>query len=922
MTSPVQPALPLSWGTELSDVISDDHSAYGFLSLNGSCPPDRGLRGIRETSQGAWLQSRDSSYARSLSEEYFNSSLVMNDILKVALDASGHLQTFVVNYAIAEQAKLKSYDISSYSGVASRPQTTASIRAIREEVQAKWTENPAGLTKKEREFNDLRGSYNNFSNIEINGGWYNMVEPLDLTKVVVRPAFVGYRAEPIDDLANRVITDFGFYLGSYTRDDEEGRKSTGRLWIHTEYTQDVNDGGYNIDMASSWFGIKFGPAADHCIVVVKYEEMKHISHFLTMPWVIWSAFCGPCRQDGVFKRLQSNLVDWFARNLTFRYFGPVFSYWTHLWMSVYSIGFRRSQGTNSFTETKLIRMLNQLLIQRSKPAFLSGVIHDMLFMWEWNGPATSSGSIPEDLKNFGISGGFFKNLWKAIESESFQILDQMDIPPDPEWGVIDLEGMDSADFNKNLGHNGPIGLLSYILGMSFYGYKLLKLFDDINIIHAISAHISKLSKDTIKGYWVGFECGNLNKDFVSAASKCAFPKTKIWDMVIKEDIFLFDPDNPGFHLMDALHLGSKLHTFNAGIGQDLVSMVNTLDSKEPEWPTMIETRRVKNRKDFHDEVVKVYNAVKFKPTPIDLTISYPFMPSHRVPVPGTTYELVAAKDTNEIREWGQKQGHCVGSYADRVANAETTILGIWDKKTNDWVAHIQLNPVPATVRTYERAILNDSFIDRAKSNMPLIDTNTGNGKGYFDATSNSYRLVLPLVLSLGAWGGYKSPNSNHFTPIKVGNKSFTHSLDKVTGTANEDLQRRIAKVISNFAEHTSPLDFMDPAVCARLFALGVMGVRGQEMKFEISWNLTEIRVHQFYGKHNSAVDDKLSKDVSLALGDLIARSYMPKRLQDMIDREISDYLEEVLNKYVAVPKATFFTGFDTSSEIATGTRIR
>lgn len=905
MTS--QSALPLTWGTTLSDVVDTDHAAYGFLTQDGSCPVDRDLRGIRETKSGTWIQNRKQTYSTSLDHQVLVGSDVIYEILNESLAVSQHMMGLFADHNKQSQ-RWNYFDPSSMSAEEYK------IQALSAEYESALFKN---TYTKDRSFKKeprlLKTTYS--FGLQLFGA----------SELVLNPAFLESRTDPIDDLSNRVTFDFGFFLGRLSRSEMKKRPS-GRFWIHASYIQDANDGGYNLDADASWFCMTMPNDGNPEILVLKYSELKSLPVSLAAPWCIWATYAGECKQDSTFKRLQANLLDQVARQLPFRFFGPVFSYWAHLWMFVYGLN---ASEVGDFHQKNVRRVLMQLMMQRSKPAFMSAVFHDILFKWNYARTLTSfmmekldslgrpvqkdtGNTVVEDLESLKLSKGFYKNLWRTIEGECGQILEQIDIPPDPEWGVIDLEDFDANTFDTNLGHNSPAGLVSTIVGVSTLSYRLYKDLDDINVIHTISAQIAKLSVDTIKGYWVKYEVDS-SDIFIQTASRCAFPKTKIWDMVIKDKLCLVDPDNLGFPINQLVSTAPSNQ-----FGYDVKNMVDEMDRKEPDWPAMVDTRRVKNHKDLHDEITKIYNAIKYKPTPISLEVSYPFMPSHRVPIPGTSYVLVAAKDTNEIREWGQKQGHCVGSYADRVVNAETCILGIFDTKTNDWAAHIQLQRVPPSLEQCCEYIANVDFWTGGGS-----DINTKNRYNLRAFTSihlleQRFKIQIQTVLGLSRWNGYRAPEMAQFDPIKTPWGTLTHSLDKVTGTATPDLQSRIAKIMEKFFANTSPLDFVDASYPKMIAANAVIGEKkGKEVKeVLVEWGSgpPEITINQFYGKHNASVDDKLCREVSLALGDLIAKFYMPKRLQDMIDAEIELYLEELRQNYTFVPRPTFFTGVSTEEK--------
>lgn len=122
---------------------------------------------------------------------------------------------------------------------------------------------------------------------------------------------------------------------------------------------------------------------------------------------------------------------------------------------------------------------------------------------------------------------------------------------------------------------------------------------------------------------------------------------------------------------------------------DIPNMVLKCESEKDDPLFKIPRSDVKTMKMYHDEVVKIYNTIRFKPTPINRDYTEWITSTKGLKV-DDNLELVLPNDTNDIRTWGQIQGHCIGSYADRAAQGSQILMGVRDRKSKDWVGHLQI----------------------------------------------------------------------------------------------------------------------------------------------------------------------------------------------------------------------------------------
>lgn len=144
-----------------------------------------------------------------------------------------------------------------------------------------------------------------------------------------------------------------------------------------------------------------------------------------------------------------------------------------------------------------------------------------------------------------------------------------------------------------------------------------------------------------------------------------------------------------FRMAQAAVIGPASHI------RDIKSMLAEMRKKGIDPHEKISPKRVKNFLTLHDEIVKVYNLIKY-PEKLVQHRWYEHLINFGMTIPGSDVEFVIPESSNEIRGWGQSQNHCIGSYADGAAgdNPQHLILGIRHKNNNgEWIGHLHTNLV-------------------------------------------------------------------------------------------------------------------------------------------------------------------------------------------------------------------------------------
>lgn len=95
------------------------------------------------------------------------------------------------------------------------------------------------------------------------------------------------------------------------------------------------------------------------------------------------------------------------------------------------------------------------------------------------------------------------------------------------------------------------------------------------------------------------------------------------------------------------------------------------------------------------------------------------------------YRIVMATNTEEIVTWGKKQRHCIGTYAERAANKNTYIGGVYEG--DEIVINFQIGKTKTGYRLYQafakcNATMDFDFAKKFEQAIPEVDTEQYWGK--------------------------------------------------------------------------------------------------------------------------------------------------------------------------------------------------
>ncbi len=115
--------------------------------------------------------------------------------------------------------------------------------------------------------------------------------------------------------------------------------------------------------------------------------------------------------------------------------------------------------------------------------------------------------------------------------------------------------------------------------------------------------------------------------------------------------------------------------------------------RRAKW-TDIPWRNISNASQLHDEISKAHNAVRHKPVKRikKLNPFYDKLKKFNVTVKDMKISCVIPSDSNQIREWGTQQRHCIGGYANNINDPTQLLVGFakGNPKNKEWVGHMQL----------------------------------------------------------------------------------------------------------------------------------------------------------------------------------------------------------------------------------------
>jgi len=91
--------------------------------------------------------------------------------------------------------------------------------------------------------------------------------------------------------------------------------------------------------------------------------------------------------------------------------------------------------------------------------------------------------------------------------------------------------------------------------------------------------------------------------------------------------------------------------------------------------------------EIHDLIVSEYNKIKQENRKIKYAENVSVLNGQRIE---NRIECVLPYDTHTLIEWGSAQHNCIGSYADRVLEKHSLIVGFRDIETNEWIGHAEI----------------------------------------------------------------------------------------------------------------------------------------------------------------------------------------------------------------------------------------
>lgn len=91
--------------------------------------------------------------------------------------------------------------------------------------------------------------------------------------------------------------------------------------------------------------------------------------------------------------------------------------------------------------------------------------------------------------------------------------------------------------------------------------------------------------------------------------------------------------------------------------------------------------------ELHDLILSEYKKIKQQNRKIKYTENITMLNGQRI---NRTIECVLPYDTHTLIEWGAVQHNCIGSYADKVLQKSSLIVGFKDIETNAWIGHAEI----------------------------------------------------------------------------------------------------------------------------------------------------------------------------------------------------------------------------------------
>lgn len=457
------------------------------------------------------------------------------------------------------------------------------------------------------------------------------------------------------------VVDMGWAI--YYRDPEKSNEIRGlpyaRLWIHVEYHSGKNGkkkGISAVDLKKSYVG--FTHNRTHAgVFVARFNEIQEIkaSYSMLMPWTISLKLNSQLpkyfveHRDQISKSINNSIV---LSNM-----GPG--------LQKLIFQFVANRGSGFYSARQHSEDLLAMALSDAEPNDYIGYF--------------SGAEIKE------LSGGKYPKMYaKHLAQTASWFLE--DGPK--EISTNDTQEVRSkvTRISTNRRSETVDQWIDRVQSLYSSLYKLMEFYETPNVLNLFDP------KEIYEGTYIDrnrYYNGYNRSDSLIALAKnewfSGFPLPKQWRL-LKEG--LIGPD--------------------AMILTDSVSMLVKIEANEVELDEHISRRDIKTIKNLHDELVKVYNTIRYKPVPIKPEFTE-WIREYGTKV-GEDFEFVFPEDTNTIRNWGQTQGHCIGSYADRASTGATILLGVMDLKTKDWLGHMQISPPSSTLKKH--SISRDKIEDR------------------------------------------------------------------------------------------------------------------------------------------------------------------------------------------------------------------
>ena len=127
-----------------------------------------------------------------------------------------------------------------------------------------------------------------------------------------------------------------------------------------------------------------------------------------------------------------------------------------------------------------------------------------------------------------------------------------------------------------------------------------------------------------------------------------------------------------------------------------------------------------NVQEIHDFVTAEFNKIKTENKKLTKTKFYKTFAEFDGKWIAEGIQMIVPKMTHDLVEWGATQNNCIGSYADRVYNGGTIIVGFKDIQ-GQWIGHAEIQNDVAYIGTLEVPISGGMTQLLGKHNQPLLE---------------------------------------------------------------------------------------------------------------------------------------------------------------------------------------------------------